>query len=143
MKIIKYKQPYRESITIDGKRYLLSRFIYGRYLGRKMKPTEIVHHINGKVLDNRIENLRVVSRAEHKKLHDKIGMTTRFRTKYIFDEFEICALYSNIGSAIDIAKKYGCNEITIRRLIKKITNKKLSEIKQERGVSKNVKFKKL
>lgn len=50
------------------------KFIYARYLmenkiGRKLKTKEHVHHINGDCLDDRIDNLLIVSRAEHLKLH--------------------------------------------------------------------------
>jgi hypothetical protein len=38
-------------------------------LGRALLTEEIVHHINHKKRDNRPENLQVMSRAEHSRLH--------------------------------------------------------------------------
>ena len=48
------------------------RKIMEEALGRKLLPTEDVHHINGIRNDNRPENLMVMDHLEHLKLHWKL-----------------------------------------------------------------------
>ena len=48
------------------------RLVAEQMLGRKLGRYEYVHHINCNKKDNRPENLRVLSPAEHASLHAKL-----------------------------------------------------------------------
>lgn len=58
-----------------GKKYIKDRYVYEHrlimeeYLGRLLGPDEVVHHKNGDKLDNRFENLELMSRAGHSSGH--------------------------------------------------------------------------
>lgn len=63
---------YRSIRQSDGTYALEHRIVMETHLGRPLLPDEDVHHISlGKAgkSDNRIENLQVMSKAEHARLH--------------------------------------------------------------------------
>ena len=43
-----------------------------RLAGRQLAPDEVVHHINGNGMDNRPENLRIMTRSQHATIHNNI-----------------------------------------------------------------------
>lgn len=53
-----------------GKGYKkLHRILMEKHLGRELSSDEIVHHVDGNGLNNNINNLTIMSRSEHSKVH--------------------------------------------------------------------------
>ncbi len=61
-------QGYRR-LTRNGVRQYEHRIVMERDLGRRLYDDEVVHHKNHDRLDNRIENLEVMTFEEHGLLH--------------------------------------------------------------------------
>lgn len=68
-----------------------------------------VHHINGNRKDNRPENLQILTRAQHAQTH-------HFPS---FDLAEARRLYAEGWSLPKLAKRYGLNNVTVMRTLKR------------------------
>lgn len=49
----------------NGKPQQEHRYVMEKHIGRKLARSEIVHHIDGDPLNNKIDNLKLVSRTQH------------------------------------------------------------------------------
>ncbi len=60
------KRNYK-TITVNGVQVREHRYVVEQHLGRKLERWEHVHHIDGDHLNNSIENLEVLTNAEHQR----------------------------------------------------------------------------
>ena len=56
---------YKGRTYIEGRYVFEHRYLMEQHLGRLLHHDEVVHHVNGNKLDNRIENLVIVTAQEH------------------------------------------------------------------------------
>jgi hypothetical protein len=109
---------YYKTIQVEKRQIRTHRYLMEKKLGRKLKPDELVHHIDENKNNNAIDNLVIVTRSEHKKLHPEIGKETRYKQKYTFVKEEIVKLYEE-NTIDEISKIFNCSIMTIWNFMKK------------------------
>lgn len=60
------------NVWVNGKYRKEHDLVMEKKIGRKLTKDEVVHHINGNKLDNRIENLELMTKSTHISYHDSL-----------------------------------------------------------------------
>lgn len=81
--------------------------IMENHLGRKLNKNEVIHHINEIRSDNRIENLQVMTRGEHARLHGLL--------KHNLSQEALYDIFFSDMRIMDISRKHGVERHRVAR----------------------------
>ena len=114
----------RRFIMHNGKEMLEHRVIMELYIGRQLKRFEVVHHIDKNPLNNKIENLELMTKSSHSIHHD----TGKIRTGQLTQE-------GRARKSESTKKRWANGEFDNRPPITKETKKKISDSMKARRAS--------
>jgi hypothetical protein len=121
---------YKRIRICEGKTKDEHRLVMEAYIGRKLSSDEVVHHINGDKADNRVENLVIMTRSEHTKLHFPEAVPATPETKE-----RLSKLYK--GKPNKSLAKFSKNQIEEWRSLKE-SGVSLREIERTTGINHGV-----
>ncbi|MCP4597055.1 HNH endonuclease [Neptuniibacter sp.] len=74
--------PDHPARNAQGRGYVLrSRLVMEESLGRYLTEDEVVHHVNGVIDDDKLENLMLMQKSEHLSFHHKQSVANMVRDK--------------------------------------------------------------
>lgn len=88
--VLVYKDGHKENISHP-------KLLMEQFLGRKLLPTEQVHHIDENPLNNEISNLQIIPLGEHQRMHNPSR----------FIEYEVTCAWC--GKKFTMTYKHHCN----------------------------------
>jgi hypothetical protein len=93
-----------------------ARYLMEQSIGRRLTNKEVVHHINGNSKDDKIENLQLLSRKEHMKIH-KFGYEHKGVRTLNYDK--IRELWESGLKQSQISKNMNLNYGSLKQIIRK------------------------
>lgn len=109
------------------------RIVMEKHLGRPLTANEVVHHKDGNKRNNNIQNLELMQRSEHSRLHGigrKLSESTKQKQREIRKEtppgnskltrIKAAAIRSFVSgglSQIEVAKMFGVHKTQIHRVV--------------------------
>lgn len=95
-KILKtYRKGSIQIIKINGKQRNVARLVVESFY-RKLKKDEVVVHVNGIILDNRLENLKIMKKKEAGKI---TGALAKQKTILLMENGEIKQIFKGTREA--------------------------------------------
>lgn len=89
----------------NGSKAHYARCLMEAHFGRTLDSREHVHHINGDKTDDRVENLLVLSEAEHHVVHTARG--DYGRRPYKLTDKQIQEIVTSPTGAVALAERFG------------------------------------
>lgn len=108
--------------TNVGRSNHTARKILEAHLGRKLKPNEVVHHIDNDYTNNKLDNLKVMDWYEHQILHRK---KQKFNNQKLSKEDTIFIGENPQISYLEIAEKFGICPTYVYEIRKKYNGGRL------------------
>lgn len=87
------------SILVEDRGWVFEhRLVMEEHLGRPLKPDEVVHHLDGNVTNNQLENLQLITVPEHRQVHERVrSFRPRELADYLVSKADLVPAYDEGG----------------------------------------------